>query len=219
MKKVFIQRLSISLLLVMLAGCLEKEVSEEVPLPFYNQADFTPKWIAPDSEEFAQIHKIENFEFINQNGELISNKTMSGSIYVTDFFFTICPGICPKMTANMVIFHIQFIGESVILLLSHSVLTCVESVSVFIEYAVNKGIDSDRWHFVTGDKDEIYDLARNSYFAEKEIGMVRNSNYFLHTENFILVDQKGRIRGVYNGTLELEMKRLIRDIKALKALG
>ncbi|MEO1096967.1 MAG: SCO family protein [Bacteroidota bacterium] len=95
----------------------------------------------------------------------------------------------------------------------------VDSVSVLKEYAVNKGIDSDRWHFVTGDKDEIYDLARNSYFAEKEIGMVRNSNDFLHTENFILVDQKGRIRGVYNGTLELEMKRLIRDIKALKALG
>ncbi len=219
MKKVFIQRLSISLLLVMLAGCLEKEVSEEVPLPFYNQADFTPKWIAPDSEEFAQIHKIENFEFINQNGELISNKTMSGSIYVTDFFFTICPGICPKMTANMEIIHNQFKGESDIKLLSHSVMPWVDSVSVLKEYAVNKGIDSDRWHFVTGDKDEIYDLARNSYFAEKEIGMVRNSHDFLHTENFILVDQNGRIRGVYNGTLELEMKRLIRDIKTLKALG
>lgn len=215
MKKVLLL-LNISLIMSTLA-CQKKEV-EETPLPFFNTADFTPEWIDPSDRAYERIHTIDQFSFLNQQGSTITNQDLKGSIYVADFFFTICPSICPKMTSNLASIQEAFQAEEV-KLLSFSVMPWADSVSVLNEYATVRGIESKQWHLLTGDTDEIYSLARQSFFAEKAIGLNKTSNEFLHTENFILVDGKGRIRGVYNGTLALEMTRLKQDIETLLRLG
>lgn len=214
MKKVSLPLLLISLGLAF--SCSPE--NKETPLPFYNAAEFTPEWIEQSSESYDQIHTIAPFQFTNQEGQSITNTDLEGSIYVADFFFTICPSICPKMTSNLTRIQDAFTSEQV-KLVSYSVMPWADSVSVLKNYAEVKGINSNQWHLLTGETDEIYDLARKSFFAEKEIGLNKSSDEFLHTENFILVDTKGRIRGVYNGTLPIEMTRLKRDIETLLALG
>ncbi|MGB5929376.1 MAG: SCO family protein [Cyclobacteriaceae bacterium] len=155
----------------------------------------------------------------NQNGETVTNESLKGSVYVANFFFTICPGICPKMTSNLELVYNAYKGDRNVKFLSHSVMPWVDSVKVLKHYADLRGLNTGQWHFVTGDKEQIYDLARQAYFAEKEIGLDKETDEFLHTENFILVDDRGRIRGVYNGTIPLEMNRLKEDIATLKELG
>lgn len=215
MKRVLLL-LNISLLLSTLA-CQEKAI-EETALPFFNSADFTPEWIDPKDDAYDKIHTIGQFSLFNQDGNSISNKDLKGSIYVANFFFTICPSICPKMTSNLATIQ-EFFDPEEVKLLSFSVMPWADSVSVLNEYAEVRGIESKQWHLLTGNTEEIYDLARRSFFAEKEIGLNKTSNEFLHTENFILVDAEGRIRGVYNGTLPLEMTRLKQDISTLLKLG
>lgn len=212
MKK-FLLLFSISLICL---SC-KKEV-KELSLPFFNTADFTPEWIDEGSKAYKQIHSIDQFSFLNQDGDIVSNSDLEGSIYVADFFFTICPSICPKMTSNLATIQEAFKPEEV-KLLSFSVMPWADSVSVLHSYAEVRGIDSKQWNLLTGETEEIYNLARRSFFAEKEIGLNKDTNEFLHTENFILVDQMGRIRGVYNGTLPLEMIRLKEDIKTLLEQG
>lgn len=185
-------------------------------LPFYNSPDFTPRWLASTDKEYTSIHTIAPFSFINQNGKTITNKNVEGRIYVANFFFTNCTGICPKMMNNLKKVQQAFSNNKDVLILSHSVLPETDSISRLAAYANKFGISSRQWWLLTGNKDQIYSLARKSYFADEEIGYNKNSNEFLHTENCILVDKKGRIRGVYNGTLELEMNKLIEHIKILQ---
>lgn len=212
MKK-FLLLFSISLI------CLScKKEAKELSLPFFNTADFTPEWIDEGSNAYKQIHVIDQFSFLNQDGNTVSNSDLEGSIYVADFFFTICPSICPKMTSNLATIQEAFKPEEV-KLLSFSVMPWSDSVSVLHNYAEVRGIDSKQWNLLTGETEKIYNLARRSFFAEKEIGLNKDTNEFLHTENFIMVDQMGRIRGVYNGTLPLEMIRLKEDIKTLLEQG
>lgn len=213
MMKKFLLLFSISLICL---SC-KKEV-KELSLPFFNTADFTPEWIDEGSKAYKQIHSIDQFSFLNQDGDIVSNSDLEGSIYVADFFFTICPSICPKMTSNLATIQEAFKPEEV-KLLSFSVMPWADSVSILHNYAEVRGIDSKQWNLLTGETEEIYNLARRSFFAEKEIGLNKDTNEFLHTENFILVDQMGRIRGVYNGTLPLEMIRLKEDIKTLLEQG
>ena len=223
MKKVFSQRRLINIALVTMLlsamACGPESNQKGTPLPYYNSADFTPEWIEESQSEYHDIHQIADFSFKNQDDKLISNETLMGKIYVADFFFTSCPSICPKMTSNLSRVQEEFIGDTGVQLLSYSVMPWVDSVAVLKSYAEIKGINSDQWNLLTGAKEDIYQLARTSYFAEKEIGLSREANEFLHTENFILVDEEGRIRGVYNGTLALEVTRLITDIKTLRKLG
>ncbi len=214
MKKVYIPLLLISLLVV--SSCKKKET--RTPLPFYNAADFTPEWIEESDPAYNEIHTIDAFSLTNQEGETVKNTSLEGSIYVADFFFTICPSICPKMTSNLTRIQKAFTPDQV-KIASFSVMPWVDSVSVLKNYAEVKDIYSEQWHLLTGETETIYKLARQSFFAEKEIGLDKSSDEFLHTENFILVDIKGRIRGVYNGTLPIEMSRLQQDIKTLLALG
>lgn len=214
MKKVYILLSLISFCFVI--SCQQPET--QTRLPFYNSADFTPEWIEKSDASYEQIHTIADFNFTNQEGKAVSNETLKGNIYVADFFFTICPSICPKMTSNLSRIQEGFSGDKV-KLVSYSVMPWADSVSVLKNYAEVKGIDNSQWHLLTGETEAIYDLARQSYFAEKEIGLDKSSDEFLHTENFILVDKMGRIRGVYNGTLGLEMTRLSQDIKTLLASG
>jgi len=201
-------------LLIALIGCKEK--TAELSMPFINKPDFTPEWINKNDSGYSTIHQIPSFSFTNQNGETITEKTVEGKIYVADFIFTKCAGICPKMTANMGFLQDKFQNDDDILLLSHSVTPDMDSVPVLKKYAEAKGVISGKWHLLTGKQTEIYRLAKKEYYAGDTIGYYQTGNEFLHTENFILVDKKRRIRGVYNGTLPLEMERLIEDIGSLK---
>jgi len=185
-------------------------------LPYFNTPDWTPEWIDKTDSQYQQIHRIPQFKFKNQEGEMISNKTVEGKIYIANFFFTSCRGICPKMTSNMYVLQEAFKLDTTILFLSHSVTPESDSVSILKKYAIENKVNSKQWHLLTGPTKEIYDLAKKQYFAGDTIGYYQTGNEFLHTENFILVDQKQRIRGVYNGTLLIEIDRIKEDIAILK---
>ena len=194
----------------------EETVSSRVAnLPYYNEASFTPKWIATKSDVLKSFHKIPDFSFTNQDGKNITHKTFEDKIYVTDFFFTTCPGICPRMTKNMDIIQQEFIKDSSVLLLSHSVTPTIDSVAQLKKYAIDKNIDKN-WHLVTGDKKEIYNLGRQAYFVEEDLGTPKGIDDFLHTENFVLVDKNKHIRGIYNGLNMNAVQQLIADIKTLQ---
>jgi len=185
-------------------------------LPYFNTPDWTPEWIEKTDSQYQQIHQIPAFNFKDQEGNGISNKTVDGKIYIANFFFTSCRGICPKMTSNMYLLQEAFKLDTSILFLSHSVTPDSDSVAVLKKYALENKVNSKQWHLLTGPKKDIYDLAKQQYFAGDTIGYYQTGNEFLHTENFILVDQRQRIRGVYNGTLLIEIERIKEDIAILK---
>jgi protein SCO1/2 len=188
-------------------------------LPYYAEASFNPLWLNPDAKVLDTIHKIPSFSFTNQEGDLVSDKSFDGKIYVTDFFFTTCPGICPTMTANLKILQDTFIEDNDVLLLSHSVTPESDSVPILNRYAKRKGVISGKWHLVTGNRDEIYTLGRSSYFVEEDLGLKKSNDEFLHTENFVLIDKNKHIRGIYNGLNKTSVQQLIADIKTLKKEG
>ena len=193
-----------------------KEISSKINvLPYYNEASFTPKWMDAKSDKLKSFHTIPNFSLTNQDGKNITQKTFEGKIYVTDFFFTTCPGICPKMTGNMSLVQEAFKNDDNLLILSHSVTPTKDSVPQLKKYALEHNINKN-WHLVTGDKKEIYDLGRTSYFVEEDLGEPKGIDDFLHTENFILIDQNKHIRGIYNGLNKNSVKELIADIRTLK---
>ncbi len=204
----------IVLLLMILGACNQKPNKDA--MPFINKPDFTPEWIDKDNPSFDSIHHIPAFSFTDQDGNSVTEKTVWGKIYVANFIFTKCASICPKMTANMGILQEAFKNDNDILLLSHSVTPDMDSVPVLKKYAKAKGVISGKWYLLTGKQNDIYRLAKKEYFAGDVIGYYQTGNEFLHTENFILLDKHRRIRGVYNGTLQLEMERLIEDINMLK---
>ena len=193
-----------------------KEISSKIDvLPYYNEASFTPKWMDAKSDKLKSFHTIPNFSLTNQDGKNITQKTFEGKIYVTDFFFTTCPGICPKMTGNMSLVQEAFKNDDRLLILSHSVTPTKDSVPQLKKYALEHNINKN-WHLVTGDKKEIYDLGRTSYFVEEDLGEPKGIDDFLHTENFILIDKNKHIRGIYNGLNKNSVKELIADIRTLK---
>jgi protein SCO1 len=201
-------------IVVFIAICLFISCKQEVrKLPYYDTADFTPKWQLPEMDTF---HTIRNFKLIDQNGAAFSEKDIAGKICVADFFFTICPGICPKMTISMADLQKDFIKDDDVLLLSHSVTPESDSVSVLKKYAENKEVQYKKWRLLTGDKEEIYDLGRKYYFVEEDLGLKKDSDEFLHTENFILIDKRRHIRGIYNGLDPNSIATLSKDIKVLK---
>lgn len=210
--------ISVFALAILLAACHASgdHGSRVDTLPYYNEATFTPHWISPDSDELASFHQISSFNLVNQNGQYISEATFNGKIYVADFFFTSCPGICPKMTDNMGVLQEAFLADDDVLLLSHSVTPERDSVAVLKRYAVEKGVVSDKWHLVTGIQAEIYRLGRKDYFVEEDLGVNKRPDDFLHTENFVLIDKNRHIRGIYNGLNKAAIQQLIADIKTLK---
>nr|WP_299382579.1 SCO family protein [Allomuricauda sp.] len=162
-----------------------------------------------------KYHTIANFELINQNGEQITQKQYQDKIYVADFFFTTCPSICPIMTKNMAEIQEEIKDKNDVMLLSHSVTPEIDSVPQLKKYALEKGVDDTKWNLVTGDKKQIYQLARKSYLAVKTDG---DGGPFdmIHTENFILVDKEKRIRGFYDGTNKEEIEKLLVDLEILR---
>ncbi|MEL6969307.1 MAG: SCO family protein [Bacteroidota bacterium] len=206
------------LVIIFWAACSEHLPSKSrvKTLPFYNEATFTPHWIAPDDSALDSFHRISPFSLTNQEGEVVTAETFKDKIYVVDFFFTICPGICPKMTANMMELQEEFLSDDDVMLLSHSVTPDRDSVPVLKRYAEDKGILSHKWHLVTGTQQAIYKLGRKDYFVEEDLGLTKEEDEFLHTENFVLVDRNRHIRGIYNGLNKSSINQLIIDIKTLK---
>ena len=207
---------SLLLLFLFSSACKNKTADKSLALPFINKPDFTPEWIAVDDTAYKNIHTIPAFSFTDQDGKTVTEKDVEGKIYVTDFIFTRCGSICPVMTTNMGTLQEKYKNDDEVLLISHSVTPTMDSVAVLKKYAEAKGIISGKWHLLTGNEDQIYALAKKQYYAGDTIGYYQTGNEFLHTENFILVDKHRRIRGVYNGTLALEMERLMDDIATLK---
>ena len=187
-------------------------VKEE--LPIYNPSDFNPELVDIQLQTKSKNHTVADFELINQNGKKITQEDYKDKIYVVDFFFTSCPSICPIMTNNMVELQTIFLNNKEVMFLSLSVTPKIDSVPVLRKYATDNGIIDSKWNITTGNKEHIYELARKSYFAVVEQGDGGLQD-FIHTPNFILVDKKKQIRGVYDGTDSKEIKRLVNDLNIL----
>lgn len=194
---------------VILIGILyfqKKQNNEPVrKLPYYGPAEL------PDKSK----HTIASFTFTNQYGETITNKDVQGKIYVTDYFFVTCKSICPIMAKQMKRVYDEFKNDNDVLILSHTVNPEEDSVPVLKKYAEQHGVLDRKWLFLTGDKKQLYEMARKSYLLNAEEGD-GGPDDFIHTQNFALIDKHGHIRGYYDGTDSLEVSRLITDIKVLK---
>ena len=184
-------------------------------LPVFSPVDVNPRLVDASLHHVKKNHKISDFELVNQNGATVTQATFDNKIYVADFFFTRCGTICPLMTSHMYALQNAFLNDEEVLLLSHSVTPVLDSVPVLKRYAENKGVLAAKWHLVTGPKKQIYDLARKSYFAVLDEGDGGEQD-FIHTEQFVLVDQNKRIRGYYDGTDPKEIQRILTDIALLK---
>jgi protein SCO1/2 len=184
-------------------------------LPIYQPNMVNAELVDSTLQHVKKYHRIADFSLLNQNGDTITQENYRDKIYVADFFFTTCPTICPIMTANLVEVQAALVNDTEVLLLSHSVTPEIDSVAQLKKYAIEKGVNDAKWNLVTGDKKQIYELARKSYLAVQEDG---DGGPFdmIHTENFILVDKQRRIRGFYDGTKEEEIDRLLSDIEILK---
>ena len=183
-------------------------------LPIFQPNDVNSELVDSSIQHVKRFHKIKSFEFLNQNGEKISEKDYDGFVYVADFFFTTCPSICPIMTDNMLKIQSYIKDKKKVKLLSFSVTPEIDSVQVLKEYSIEKGVDDKYWNLLTGDKSKIYSLARKSFLVVKE-NAVSNSHDMIHTENFVLVDREKRIRGFYNGTDDEDIEVLKEDIDIL----
>jgi len=185
------------------------------PLPIFTPSNVDPVLVDSTIQHKKKYHKIADFSLTNQNGKTITQNDYADKIYVADFFFTTCRTICPIMTTNMAEIQKAILDDDDVMLLSHSVTPEIDSVEQLKRYAIKKGVNDKKWNLVTGDKKDIYALARKSYLAVKSQG---DGGPFdmIHTENFLLIDKKKQIRGFYDGTQKAEIERLLDDIAILK---
>jgi protein SCO1 len=188
---------------------------EKVSLPYYNSPEFTPVFVEHEQVAPKINHQISDFSFTDQHNSTITQKHIEGKVHVANFIFTSCGNICPKMTGNMKRVSETFHNDKALVILSYSVTPWIDSVGRLKQYAEENDIRSANWHLLTGSRAAIYNLARTSYFAEEDLGFTKDSTEFLHTEHFLLIDKTKRIRGIYNGTLQLEIDQLIQDINTL----
>ncbi|AWI27169.1 SCO family protein [Flavobacterium pallidum] len=216
LKKYRIFIISMGILTVVFLSVSYKLLSPKKQLPVFNPSDVNPEMVDTAIQYVSKNHTIADFSFVNQNGKTITQKDYEGKIYVADFFFTTCQTICPIMTDNMVEVQKAIRNNPKVMLLSHSVLPDQDSVPVLKKYALDKGVIDSKWNLVTGNKKDIYYIARKSYLAVKTANASELYD-MVHTENFVLVDTQRRIRGFYDGTKQEEIQRLISDIAILSA--
>jgi len=185
------------------------------PLPIYQPSMVSTELVDSTLQYQKKYHKIADFKLINQNGKTITQNDYKNKIYVADFFFTTCQTICPIMTNHMANIQKEILNDNDVMLLSFSVTPEIDTVAQLKKYAIEKGVNDTKWNLVTGDKKQIYELARKSYLAVKNNG---DGGPFdmIHTENFMLIDKKKQIRGFYDGTDKEAIKKLLSDIKILK---
>jgi len=186
----------------------------EKPLPIFQPAQIDSSLVDSTIQGKRKYHVIADFELINQNGDTITQEDYKDKIYVADFFFTTCQSICPIMTGQMHRVQEKTKNDQDVMLLSHSVTPEIDSVAQLKKYAIEKDVDDSKWNLVTGERKQIYDLARKSYLVVKDDGM---GDYgMIHTENFALIDKDKQIRGIYNGTSTASVDSLLMDIEKLK---
>ena len=193
--------------IAILSSCITKK---EPPLPVFGEREVTGKDTV--------YHTIANFKFVDQDSAEITNDTYNGKIYVADFFFTSCRTICPIMKTQMLRIYDSIQNDSEVMLLSHTIDPEYDTVGLLHDYAERLGVKSDKWHFVTGNKDEIYKLAQTSYFSTA-LEDKTEADGFIHSGAFLLIDKDRRIRGKYDGTKEDDVNRLLGDIQRLKKEG
>ena len=199
---------------IIIVGLFYIALKPKEVLPVFQPAMVTPELVDESIQFVKKYHTIAPFSMTNQNGETITEKEYNNTIYVADFFFTTCPSICPIMTKNMYTLQERLVDLPQVKLLSFSVTPQIDSVAQLKRYALKNKVDDMRWNLVTGDKKEIYALARKSYLVVKDDG--DGGPYdMIHTENFVLVDKQKRIRGFYDGTQLEAMDDILRDIELL----
>ena len=212
MSKYFVIFLSLSWLGV---ACQQQSSTSADTLPYYQEATFTPNWFANETDVPAGFHRIGEFTLQNQLGETITRANLEGKIVIADFFFATCPGICPKMTANMGTLQQAFAKEEAVVLLSHTVTPAQDSVAALADYARIHDVQPGKWHLLTGEREQLYALGRKHYFVEEDLGLTKSPDEFIHTENFVLLDKKQRIRGIYNGLNKAALQQLKKDVSTL----
>ncbi|NCO64834.1 MAG: SCO family protein [Flavobacteriales bacterium] len=211
-KKFAIVFLIISLVIITI---IYQKLNVYQPLPIYQPAMVSSELVDSTIQYQKKYHKIADFSLINQNGKTITQEDYKNKIYVADFFFTTCQTICPIMTSHMADVQKEIMADDDVMLLSHTVTPKIDTVEQLKRYAIEKGVHDNKWNLVTGDKKQIYNLARKSYLAVKTFG--NGDEYdMIHTENFMLIDKKRQIRGFYDGTNTEDIDRLLDDIKILK---
>ena len=187
--------------------------TQEKKLPIYSPSMVSDELVEEEVRYVKKYHRISDFSLLNQNGNNVTQEDYKNKIYVADFFFTTCPDICPIMTGNMLYLQ-ENLKDTNVMLASFSVTPKIDTIEVLKEYSTLKGVDDSRWNLMTGDKKQIYDLARKSYLVAKAIPDGKNHG-MIHTENFVLVDRDKRIRGYYDGTNIEDMDKLLDDIQIL----
>jgi len=179
-------------------------------LPIFGEKSYESK----NGKIDTTYHTIKSFQFTNQDGQTVTNESFMGSVYVTDFFFTTCHSICPIMSNNIEKIYAKFKGNEEVKFLSHTVDPEIDTVAQLKQYAQKHNVDSKQWHFVTGKKKDLYQVARESYFLDAQQGD-GGPDDFIHTQNFALIDKDKHIRGYYDGTDSSDVNQLIRDIDLL----
>jgi len=217
-KKLKVLAIAFFILSVIIISIIYNILNVEKPLPIYQPSQVNAEMVDSTIQYQKKYHKIADFSLINQNGKTITQEDYKDKIYVADFFFTTCQTICPIMTDNMYEIQKKIITDNEVMLLSHTVTPEIDTVAQLKRYAKEKGVNVSKWNLVTGDKKQIYELARKSYLAVKDNG---NGGPFdmIHTENFMLIDKERQIRGFYDGTNPEDIERLLKDIKKLKNVG
>jgi len=212
MKNYFFKLAALSLFTYIGAGCSGDKKNDK--LPYLGHREAVEKNVHGKTVIDSVYQTIPAFSLLDQDSTVIDNQKMSDKIYIADFFFTSCPSICPIMKKQMLRVYDKFKNENQLAFVSHSIDPKRDSIPVLKQYQEKLGVDGNKWHFVYGDKETIYKLARDGYMNiaeddEKAPGGIMHSGYF------ILVDKKGHIRGAYNGTDDIEVDKLIADIPTL----
>lgn len=186
-------------------------------LPYYGTEDFTPIWLEPGSDEQISFHRVPEFEFVNQSGKAVSSESYDDTIYVATFFFATCPGICSPINNRLLTVQEAIADLDDVRILSHSITPEIDTVDVLGVYAAENKIDGQTWDLVTGDRDKLYAVAKQGYFASEDLGEGEAQGDFKHTENVLLIDRNGMIRGIYNGLSRNAMLDVLSDIELLRA--
>lgn len=199
---------------IMILALFYRALSPDPKLPVYQPAMVNFELVDSTIQHQKKFHRIADFSLTNQNGKTITQENFEGKIYIADFFFTTCPTICIAMTDHLLEIQSKILDLPQVMLLSHSVTPKIDSVPQLKKYALEKGVIDAKWHLVTGDKKQIYALARKSYLAVKDDG--DGGPYdMIHSENFILIDPDRRIRGFYDGTDPEAIDKLWSDLQLL----
>ncbi|WP_461091320.1 SCO family protein [Spirosoma gilvum] len=190
--------------------------STDDKLPILGQREVVTKVVNGKTVTDSVDHTVPDFKFVSQYGDTVTAKNLDGKIYVADFFFTTCPTICPKMKVQLKRVYEKFKGNPDVMLLSHTIDPAHDSVAVLKEFAQNLGVTGQQWLFVTGDREKIYDIGQNSYMVTAQQDSSAPGGV-VHSGAFILVDKQKRIRGIYDGTTEEGVDKLMADMERLLA--